>query len=80
MRLVLAGFGVVGQSFARLLMAQQKDLALRYGLVPQVVAIMDSSGWLIDEHGIDLRKALKAKSESGAVAPKGSKPASKAVT
>ncbi|HUH99796.1 MAG TPA: homoserine dehydrogenase, partial [Nitrososphaerales archaeon] len=66
-------------SFARLLMAQQKDLALRYGLVPQVVGIMDSSGWLIDEHGIDLRRALKTKSETGGVAPKGSKGASKAV-
>ena len=68
MRLVLAGFGVVGQSFARLIMAQEKELALTYGLVAQVVGIMDSSGWLIDEHGIDLKKALKAKKESGGVA------------
>lgn len=68
MRLVLAGFGVVGQSFARLLAEQGKDLASRYALIPQVVGIMDSSGWLIDEHGIDLRKALKLKAESGGVA------------
>lgn len=67
MRLVLAGFGVVGQSFARLLMAQEKELALTYGLVCQVVGIMDSSGWLVDEHGVDLRKALKAKKETGRV-------------
>lgn len=75
MRLVLAGFGVVGQSFARLLMEQEKELALTYGLVPQVVGIMDSSGWLIDEHGIDLRKALGAKKETGRVAGKGRKEA-----
>jgi homoserine dehydrogenase len=68
LRLVLAGFGVVGQSFARLLMAQEKELATAYGLVPQVVGIMDSSGWLVDEHGIDLMKALKAKAETGGVA------------
>ncbi len=68
MRLVLAGFGVVGQSFARLLMAQEKELATSYGLVPQVVGIMDSSGWLIDEHGIDLKKALRVKAETGGVA------------
>jgi homoserine dehydrogenase len=73
LRLVLAGFGVVGQSFARLLMAEEKELALTYGLVPQVVGIMDSSGWLVDEHGIDLKKALKAKKEKGKVAGKGSK-------
>jgi homoserine dehydrogenase len=71
LRLVLAGFGVVGQSFARLLMAQEKELATTYGLVPQVVGIMDSSGWLIDEHGIDLKKALKAKMEARGVAGKG---------
>lgn len=67
MRLILAGFGVVGQSFARLLMAQESQLITAYGLVPQVVGIMDSSGWLVDEHGIDLRKALKSKKETGRV-------------
>lgn len=71
MRLVLAGFGVVGQSFARLLMAEGQDLAMAYGLVPQVVGIMDSSGWLIDEHGIDLRRALRAKKETGKVSTSG---------
>ncbi|HVC26835.1 MAG TPA: homoserine dehydrogenase [Nitrososphaerales archaeon] len=70
MRLVLAGFGVVGQSFARLLMAQEKELALTYGLVPQVVGIMDSSGWLLDEHGVDMKKALKSKKETGRVTAK----------
>jgi homoserine dehydrogenase len=65
LRLVLAGFGVVGQSFARLLMAEEKNLAQRYGLVTQVVGIMDSSGWLVDEHGIELKRALKTKKEHG---------------
>jgi homoserine dehydrogenase len=73
LRLVLAGFGIVGQSFARLLMAQEKELALTYGLVPQVVGIMDSSGWLLDEHGVDLKKTLKAKKETGKVAGRGRK-------
>jgi homoserine dehydrogenase len=71
LRLVLAGFGVVGQSFARLLMAQEKELALTYGLVPQVVGIMDSSGWLLDEHGVDMKRALKTKKETGKVCAKG---------
>jgi len=71
LRLVLAGFGVVGQSFARLIMAQERELATEYGVVPQVVGIMDSSGWLTDEHGIDLKKALRAKMEAGGVAAKG---------
>lgn len=71
MRLVLAGFGVVGQSFARLLMAQEKRLAESYGIVPQVVGIMDSSGWLLDEHGVELKRALRAKKEAGKIAGKG---------
>ena len=72
MRLVLAGFGVVGQSFARLLLEEDKVLAMRYGLVPQVVGIMDKNGWVGDEHGIDLRKALKSKKETGKVAGRAS--------
>jgi homoserine dehydrogenase len=71
LRLVLAGFGVVGQSFARLLMEEEKELASSYGLVTQVVGIMDHSGWLIDEHGIDLRKALRTKKETGRVVGRG---------
>jgi homoserine dehydrogenase len=67
LRLILAGFGVVGQNFARLLMEQEKELAVRYGLVSQVVGVMDRSGWLIDEHGVDLRRALKTKNETGRV-------------
>ena len=61
----------MGQSFARLLMAQEKELAFTYGLVPQVVGIMDSSGWSVDEHGIDLKKALRVKKETGKVAGMG---------
>jgi len=54
MRLVLAGFGVVGQSFAELLAHKQKELASVYGLVPRVVAIVDSTGSVTDEHGLDV--------------------------
>jgi len=75
LRLVLAGFGVVGQSFARLLMEEEKELAVNYGLVSQVVGIMDHSGWLVDEHGIDIKKALRSKKETGRVSSKGSKSA-----
>jgi len=67
LRLVLAGFGVVGQSFARLLLEEEKELAGRYGLVPMVVGIVDRSGWLVDEQGIDVRRALKSKKETGKV-------------
>ncbi len=56
MRLVLAGFGVVGQSFAELLARKQNELARDYGLVPRVVAIVDSTGSVTDERGLDVAR------------------------
>jgi homoserine dehydrogenase len=60
-RLVLAGFGVVGQSFAELLALKEKELSARYGLVPRIVAIIDSSGSVSDERGLDPRRVLRSK-------------------
>ncbi len=70
MRLVLAGFGVIGQSFAELLLAKGKELAIDYGIVPQVVGVADSSGFAADEHGLDLVKLLREKREKGRVGGK----------
>jgi homoserine dehydrogenase len=71
LRIVLAGFGVVGQSFARLLIAEEKELAFTYGIMPRVVGILDRSGRLVDEHGIDLKKALRLKKETGGIEKRG---------
>ncbi len=67
MRIVLAGFGVVGQSFASLLAEKQEELAVAYGLVPRVVAIVDSSGSVSDEQGLDLRRLIRSKKREGAL-------------
>ncbi|MDA4118818.1 MAG: homoserine dehydrogenase [Thaumarchaeota archaeon] len=71
--MVLAGFGIVGQGFAQLLMDEEKELAFSYGLVPQVVGILDSSGWVADEHGLNLKKAIKVKKDTGRLAGLGRK-------
>ena len=71
MRLVLAGFGVVGQSFAELLADEEKGLAGEYGLVPRIVAIVDSSGSVSDEKGLDLRKVVRAKKRNGELRSQG---------
>ncbi len=65
MRLVLAGFGVVGQSFAELLAHKEKELAAAYGLVPRIVAIVDSSGSVTDERGLDIPKVVRTKKARG---------------
>lgn len=65
MRVVLAGFGVVGQSFVELLVRKERELVEVYGLVPRVVAIVDTSGSITDERGLDLARAVRLKKKQG---------------
>jgi homoserine dehydrogenase len=67
MRIVLAGFGVVGRSFSELLTLKSAELAKTYGFVPRVVSIIDSSGYAYDEKGLDLHKILRQKDRTGRV-------------
>ncbi len=66
LRLVLIGFGAVGQGLAKLLIKQRqlmKDLAIR----PKVVAIVDSRGVVSNEKGLNLEATLRTKYEKGTV-------------
>ncbi|MBI3097578.1 MAG: homoserine dehydrogenase [Planctomycetes bacterium] len=65
MRIVLVGFGVVGQGVARLLLERRETLARRHGIRPVVVGIADRSGLVTAPRGIDLAAALEAKARSG---------------
>jgi homoserine dehydrogenase len=67
LRLILAGFGTVGRAFAELLLLKENELAGEYGLVPRVVAIIDSKGSTTDDRGLDLAKALRQKEQAGTV-------------
>ncbi|MGQ9468664.1 MAG: homoserine dehydrogenase [Nitrososphaerales archaeon] len=67
MRIILLGFGVVGQSFLRLLNLRYNELASRYGLRPRIVAIVDKGGAAINERGLDMEKMLKIKKETRSV-------------
>jgi homoserine dehydrogenase len=67
LRLILVGFGTVGQAFADLLLVKERELATVYGLVPRVVAIVDSTGSAMDDRGLDLARALRQKRRTGAV-------------
>jgi len=68
MRIVLIGFGVVGQSFARILIRREAALVKNYGFRPRVVAIVDKGGAAINPRGLDLEKMLSQKVEKGTVA------------
>jgi len=64
----LLGFGVVGQSFARMVVHREAELVKDYGFHPRVVAIVDHEGAAINPKGLDLERMLFLKAERGTVA------------
>jgi len=67
MRIILCGFGVVAQSFAKLLQSRTADLYTKYGLKPRIVAVFDSKGGVSDTSGLSLPKLLSVKMKHGSV-------------
>lgn len=67
MRIILLGFGVIGQNFLRLLIHRYNELASVYGLRPRIVAIVDKKGAAIDERSLDMEKMLEVKKKMGSV-------------
>jgi homoserine dehydrogenase len=67
MRLVVIGFGVVGQSFAKLLLSRSADLYRLHGVNPRIVACVDKGGYAVSANGLDLQRLLNAKKMSGTV-------------
>lgn len=65
MRIILCGFGVVGQSFAKLLLSRSEDLYAKHGLKPRIVGLFDSKGSAACSSGLDLRKLLEIKKQYG---------------
>lgn len=67
MRVILVGFGVVGQSFAKLLLSRSADLYSQHGIKPRIVACIDNKGSAISPAGLDLERLLAAKKNRGTV-------------
>ena len=67
MRILLVGFGTVGQAIATLLIKERDWLMKNFGFEPQVTAIVDSQGSCRDDNGLDLSLALKVKAKTGTV-------------
>ncbi len=67
MRIILCGFGVVGQSLVRLFESRMDDLYAKYGLKPRVVAVFDSKGSAVDSLGLELNKLVDVKRQAGTV-------------
>jgi len=67
LRIILCGFGVVGQSLVKLFVSRSEDLYAKYGLKPRVVGVFDSRGSAVDQSGLDLEKLIDTKKKTGTV-------------
>ena len=67
MRIILCGFGVVGQSLAKLFESRSEDLYAQYGLKPRIVGVFDSKGSAVESSGLDLNKLVETKKKKGSV-------------
>jgi homoserine dehydrogenase len=65
LRIILCGFGVVGQNFAKLLLSRSEDLYALHGLKPRVIGIFDSKGSAASSAGLDLNRLLEVKKKYG---------------
>ena len=67
MRIILIGYGIVGQSFTKLLLSKLVDLYNLYGMKPRIVACVDKNGSAIDTSGLDIQRLLEMKKNKGTV-------------
>jgi len=61
LRLILIGFGVVGQDLTKLILSRASDLYSSFGLKPRIVAVADKLGVVSAPEGLDLQKLLNTK-------------------
>ena len=73
MRLILLGFGVVGQSLVKLLLSHSTDLYNEYAIKPKVVACADHGGMITCDQGLDLDMLLSVKKKKRSVVQYGPK-------
>lgn len=69
----MLGFGVVGQSFVKLLLSHSTDLYNDYGIKPKVVACADNGGIITCDQGLDLDRLLNVKKKKKSVIHYGTK-------
>jgi homoserine dehydrogenase len=67
LRLILIGFGVVGQDLIKLFLSRASDLYSSFGLKPRIVAVADKLGVVSAPEGLDLQKLLNTKRISKSV-------------
>ncbi len=67
MKIILCGFGVVGQSLVKLFESRSEDIYVKYGLKPRIVGVFDSKGSAVDPSGLNFNKLIEIKKKFGTV-------------
>ncbi len=68
MKIMLIGFGVVGQSLIQLIEHRSQSLYRDWGLRPRFVGVVDSRGAAVSEHGLEGSALFAARKQTGTVA------------
>jgi len=68
MRIILVGYGVVGQSLTSILLRRHSDTVRDHGFNPKIVAIVDRGGAAVNPRGLDLERIIKVKKLEGTLA------------
>jgi homoserine dehydrogenase len=63
LRIILIGFGNVGQAFTQVITLGRGQLLQQHGIRPHIIAILDSHGAVVDNDGLDLDRIIKIKRE-----------------
>jgi homoserine dehydrogenase len=67
MRIIIVGYGVVGQSLSNILLRRHPDTVRDHGFNPKIVAIVDRGGAAVNPRGLDLAKMVELKRVKGTV-------------
>ncbi len=67
MRILLCGFGNVGQNLVKLFESRAEDLYAEYGLKPRIVGIVDQGGSAVEQGGLDWSKLVEIKRKYGTI-------------
>ena len=61
MRILISGFGTVGQGFAEVLASRRAFFEKRYGKEVKIVCVMDSNTYVCDQNGLDPIELVETK-------------------
>jgi homoserine dehydrogenase len=67
MRIIILGFGTVGQAVAEVLLTKAAFLSKNYQVSPRIVGVADHSGAAFNQEGLDSKLAVEVKRNTGAI-------------